>query len=387
MDIELPAQHTTHICIVDNDPASNLTPIVDNTIPSHHLILAYVPQNESSYIAIATVARSRGYKVTAWLLPTNVNTEQLTVSFQQLFEQYRQSEERLWLNGSSGSSQQLIAACDAAKSNKVPIYLVELKKAQLQWLSPTFTPATYISEKLTIQEFVSLYGSAIVCESEQPLGSDYQEIAKDWTTNALELQAALCKLNRLSHSASNHELVSASIDISSRQNPKLQYLLHSLAQNGLVTVKNNCVQFTTEISRQFCLGGWLKYSVFSKLQTLRSALPQLQDLAYDVTLQFPEKAQGEPVQGSFDVVTLCNNHLHFIEVKTERFKSGEVAQVLMRLSGLSESFGTKSRSALISYYPLKASEKLRANQLNITVIDGSQIPFVGSLLREWLEQV
>ncbi|MDC8832063.1 Card1-like endonuclease domain-containing protein [Alteromonas gilva] len=374
-----------HVCIVGNDPISVLTPIIDTSIPSDHVVLAFREHDRAAFNIVKRVAGSRGYKVTEWQLPDSHDTAEASFSFQTLFDRFCDGTATVWFNASTGSRHQVLAAVEVARAYAVDIYVIEPALDKLFWLSPMDRPSVPVKDKLTLKEFFQLYGCRVESSHNQGLPHEYEQVVYEWAARGNLLKDGLSSLNYLATRASGSNFESPVLNARMHKNQALQYLIGTLEQVGLVTYHNNALQFLTTETQRFANGAWLEYLVFAQLRELKKTLPALQDIGHGIEVS--RTINGQKVQNELDGLALHNNTLHIIEVKTRRFDRTEANKTLYKLSSLSDRLGgLKSHCALISYYPLRHSELARAHDLGIQVIADGAIRHLKQALQQWMEQ-
>jgi len=179
----------THVCLLGDDPTANITPIIDKNIQSDRLIIAHETYQEKEVKALTLIAQTRGCKVDNWVLPTTFLTEEIKLSFLELFEKESKSTQEIWLNASNGSKHQLLSAYEMARENNYPIFIVEPKYDALCWLYPEKRPLTPVTDQVKLHEFFELNGCSLVSQkNKEGISATFRELGTSWLSKADKLQ-------------------------------------------------------------------------------------------------------------------------------------------------------------------------------------------------------
>lgn len=375
----------THLCLLGDDPTANITPIIDRNIQSDRLLIAHEENQEKEVDALRQIAKVRGCKVDTWLLPTTFATEDIKLSFMQLFENECNETHQIWLNASNGSKHQLLSAYEVARSYNTPIFIVEPKCDALCWLYPEQRALTPIVDRIKLHEFFQLNGCILASQQNRGgISVALRELGISWLVKAEKLRNGLRKLNYLAMTAKGAKL-SSHQDKVMLKDESLQWLLNGLVNIDLVELDGSTVHFNNEETQFFCNGGWLEEITFGLIRGLGSELATLQDDGHSIEVE--RNVKGGAVKNEFDVVALANNKLHVIECKTMRFTKGEGTKVLYKIDSLAERLGgIKARAALVTFFDISAAEIRRAAELNIEVFTAERLPELRGHLKEWLSR-
>lgn len=385
----------THICLIGDDPTANLTPVVDNNISCHRLVVAHELCQLNEYKLLEKVTKIRGYQVASWLLPTTCSTEAIKLSFMQLFERElnrhniktstntNNQTSQIWLNASNGSRYQVLSAYEVARSYGSPIFVVEPKQDALCWLYPEDWPLTPVNDKIKLHEFFSLNGCQLISQkNKRGIPKKLRDLGERWLMKANKLHSGLAKLNYLAM-ISRGEKHTSQQDKTMLEDQSLQWLLDDLAKNNLIEIAGKRVNFIDPDTVFFCNGGWLEEITFSFIRGLAGELKTIQDDGHSVEVE--RKVNRKKVVNELDVVVLVNNKLHVIECKTKRFEKGEGNKVLYKLDSLAERLGgIKAKAALVTFFPIRDVEVRRAAELEIQVFGVEELPRLKECLQAWM---
>ncbi len=379
------ASHVTHVCLFDDTPTSIISPIIDASIPSHHLVLLYTPQHSAEAKRVQQLANTRGYTVTLEPLPDTQDLPQLRDAFLSIFGQFSLDRE-IWLNISNGSRYHTALAYDAARLCDAAVYTIDPETDALQWLHPDDRPPIAVQDRLKLHEYFSLYNYSFHAVSHnQGVDSSKRELGTKWATQACQLGSALAKLNYLAGTAQGADFSTVTLDKGMRQDPYLQSIIDDIQALRLAEYRDHQLHFLTPENHFFCHGGWLEEYVTGLLFGLRAEIRTLQDIAHGAVIE--RTISGKRLTNELDAVALVNNKLHLIECKTKRFAQGSGSATLYKLDSLNELMGgINGRAALVSFQPLSDAEKLRAKELHIAVMGPEQLKQLDQHLKRWIRE-
>jgi len=393
LSIDLQASFITHVCLMGEDPTANLTPVIDQSIPSHRILIAHEGHHNDAVAALSKIAKVRGYQVDTWLLPTTLSTESIKLSFMELFEQEIQYQKNskngrnreIWLNASNGSRYQVLSAYEVARSYQYPIFVVEPKSDALCWLYPEERSAIIVNDKIKLHEFLLVNGCQMVSQkNQQGISTELRELGENWLNKADKLHSGLAKLNYLAMIAKGQQYT-VQQDRAMIDDQSLQWLLEELESCQLIKIDGKSIHFLTDDTRFFCNGGWLEEATFGFVRGLRSELESIQDDGHSVEVE--RRIKGKTVKNELDVVALVNNKLHVIECKTKRFEHGSGNNTLYKLDSLADTLGgIKGKAALVTFFPINKAEMRRAVELNIRVFSAGDLPHLKERLKRWLSE-
>jgi hypothetical protein len=154
----------THVCLLNEDPSTILSPIVDPHIPSHKLVIV----STSKYIKFAnhviSLAKRRGYSAEHKLLVDSYFTEDLKNAFSQIFAELSDVENEVWFNATNGHRIQSLCAFEIARNFDIPTYVVNGSNDSLYWVHPAKRESIKIQDKLKLKEYVELYESTLTSQ-------------------------------------------------------------------------------------------------------------------------------------------------------------------------------------------------------------------------------
>lgn len=154
---------------------------------------------------------------------------------------------------------------------------------------------------------------------------------------------------------------------------------------GLLVDSAGKVTFEDEEARFLANGGWLELNVNSVLNSLRGD-GLIQDGPY---MNLHIQRVGATSHNEVDACFMAANRLHLIECKTKRMSGKGTAQMttdtMYKLDSISELGGLGSKAMLVSYRAVSGTDKQRANDLRIRVVEGRMLQQLKSELIKWIE--
>lgn len=154
---------------------------------------------------------------------------------------------------------------------------------------------------------------------------------------------------------------------------------------GLLTFSGDQLQFADERSRAFVNGVWLEEFVFSEINKLRNKLPEIQDVARSVEVQW--NFGKSKVSNELDVVFLANNQLYIIECKTRNFSEQpkNSTNTLYKLDALVTKIGGQTAKGMVaSYGQFNDYNKERAALMDLKLCEGENLLEVGLYVTDWI---
>mgnify|MGYP001308196170 CR=1 FL=1 len=372
-----------HVCILDENPIPLITPLVDPSIPSDGVIFAYQKQHTDSLTHLKQQMKGRGLVVHEWALPDSALVSEHKLSFLELIEQFADHE--LWLNASSGDRHINLAAYEVFRLYTYSVFCLDPKTDVVSWIYPDNRALREVSDTIKVKHYLEAYGAREVTHiSHKGIASAELEMTLGWVKHNHDYQRAIRSLNFLASSANNEKLTSDRLNFEQLSSKALNWIIEDLGKLGYCELRKDRLIFKNEQYRFFANGGWLENYVFGLVRKLRKSLPTLQDDAYSVEVE--RVVSGGTIRNELDVAFLANNRLHIIECKTKHFAYGEGNALIYKLDSLVDTLGgLHARGMVVSYLPITKSEKRRAKDLGIEVIDFDNIQSLESRLMNWIK--
>ena len=374
-----------HVCLVSEEAAPNITPVLDSAVRPDGVILVVAPGMERRARWLGRVLREgAGVQVHPWPVADAWDIEYLIGCFMELLERH----EDLTLNATGGTRPMSIAAFEAFRAYERPVFYVHPYTDDLFWLYPHDRPRHQLADRIKLRHFLMAHGAEIKAHGEVSVPPACRELTAYLILRIEALGRALGALNWYAASARD-TLASAPIRDDHLHWPEFLELVARFQAVDALRFKGDRLIFPSESNRFFVNGGWLEEHVYVQVQRLRRRLPLIQDVAR--SLLVARNTRRGAVENELDVAFLANNRLYLIECKTRRFRPDEAdeegpgAEAIYKLDTLKELLGgLHAKGMLVSCLPLAEADRRRAADLGIRVCEGRQIQDLPHILHQWI---
>ncbi|MDF1589027.1 MAG: DUF1887 family CARF protein [Gammaproteobacteria bacterium] len=379
-------KYKTHFCMVSQQAAPNLLPLLDDDMKPEQVVLLVTPQMKQQANYLEQVIKPRGIKVVQKPL-------ELIDDFNAMEEQLigiidTEPDGEIALNVTGGTKWMAIAAQEVFRMKGAGIFYVKVEDDKVLFLDGDPTSHT-LSQHIDLKSYIQAYGYQFR-EQSQPTGlpPKLRDFCQQLVLKVDSWQAAIGQLNNLASIAESQNSLSVQLArLPHPQDPQLNVLLIECYQAGLLSKKANVeVCFSDEDARTFANGGWLEVYVSSKLNELK------RDGVIQDSPRLNQHIQriGATSHNEIDVCFMARNRLHLIECKTKRMAGKGTADAttdtVYKLDSISDLGGLATKSMLVSYRKLNTADQKRAKDLRIKVIQGTDIRNLKSGLRDWINQ-
>lgn len=376
----------THYCMVSQQAAPNLLPLLDNDMRPDRVVLLVTPQMQQQANYLEQVIKPRGIRVEQRKLEIADDFVGMEIQLMAMIE--HEAAEDIALNVTGGTKWMAIAAQEVFRENGSAVFYVKVEDDKVLFLSGD--PASHdLSQRIDLKSYIQAYGYEFRGETQVVgLPAQLRELCEQLVLKVGEWQEAIGQLNLLASEAERRNTLTLKLDDILRQrDPQLPVLLAECVGAGVLRDKvSDQLSFTDQQARAFANGGWLEYYVNSKLNELKGE-GVIQD---SPRLNQHIQRIGATSHNEVDVCFMARNRLHLIECKTKRMAGKGTTEVatdtVYKLDSISDLGGLGTRSMLVSYRQLKEADRQRAKDLRIKVVQGTQIQQLKSQLREWINQ-
>lgn len=373
----------THVCLVSAQAAPNLLPMLDDELKPNRVILLVTPQMKEKANHLKEVIQPRGIKVEQIEIDNAANFDSIQEIL--LNELSKVDQNSIALNVTGGTKWMAIAAQEIFRMNNSPVFYVDVESDRVFFLDRNKDPHPLI-HRIDFSNYLKTYGYRIISEDKSGLMQNHKKFCEELVYHVKEWEGAVGFLNKLASDAASRDLLKSDIHDPSTMPIYFDKLLNECRQANLVKQGNlQSIEFCNVSARTFCNGGWLEAYASNILSKLRS----------DGILQDPphvnavvENSKG--IKNEIDVAFMAKNRLHIIECKTKRMKENQSGQssadTVYKLDSISELGGLGTKPMLISYKRLGKTDKKRAQDLRIKVIESEQIQNLKTHLEEWINK-
>ncbi|MFA5631699.1 MAG: DUF1887 family CARF protein [Porticoccaceae bacterium] len=376
----------THFCMVSQQAAPNLLPLLDNDMKPEKVVLLVTPQMQHQANYLEQVIKPRGIKVVQHPLDIVDDFDAMEHQLMALVE--NEPADEIALNVTGGTKWMAIAAQEVFRMNGSAVFYVKVEDDKVLFLNGD--PSSHdLSQRIDLKSYIQAYGYEFRGESQiAGLPQNLRELCERLVLKVDEWQGAIGQLNLLASEAERKHTLSLELKtVVKHADPQLVVLLDECAEAGLLRGRVTAqIQFVDEQARNWANGGWLESYVNSKLNELKGEgviqdSPRLNQHIHRI---------GATSHNEVDVCFMARNRLHLIECKTKRMAGKGTAEAatdtVYKLDSISDLGGLSTKSMLVSYRPLNPADQQRAKDLRIKVVQGGQVQQLKSVLRDWIKQ-
>lgn len=328
--------------------------------------------------ALENIFKPRGIVVELYTVSDPWDADQISDIVLDILSRYPGGD--IALNAIGGTKLMAIAACEAFRSEKFPIYYVHPEFDRLLWLSPK-QPSHELAAHLKLRDYLMAYGAdQVEVASESQVSQEIKALTQQLLIGIDRYADELGTLNYLAQQANNPRL-SSEVGYSPLSRPKLWELLELFETAGICSLDNNVIRFPDQKTRSIANGGWLEMHVYALCSRFRQQWG-VQDLASNITIhRYP--AGKADVKNEIDVGFIHANKLHLIECKTKYI--GKDADMLYKLNSLRELMGgLQGRAMLISFNSFDKAGRARAKELKIELCSKMELQNLQDHIRKWI---
>ena len=129
---------TTHVCLVSDQPAPNLLPLLDESLKPQRVVLLVTPQMKDKATYLERVIAPMGIKVETIALDAAENFDDIQDKLLNLLTQEQSAN--IALNATGGTKWMVIAAQDVFRVNGSPVFYVSIENDTLLFLGAQQKP-------------------------------------------------------------------------------------------------------------------------------------------------------------------------------------------------------------------------------------------------------
>lgn len=386
--------YDTHLCLVSAQATPNLLPVLDENWRPQRVVLACSAQMKEAAQNLRQVIQTKGGGIVVDLLdlPDAYDYAALSDAFLSYLAEH--ADENIALNVTGGTKLMAVAAQEVFRSAGKPVFYVNLESDEVLVIGEKASSRP-LRAKLKVHEMLSAHGYRVSTQQQPQIGRELRDLTARLIDHVVGAGRALGALNALARAARDNQL-RAELSPSQQDSRALGEIVALFAAAGLLHQHGSALIFKSEESRAFANGGWLEAHVFEALQSLRSQVEGLSDVAMGVRISFAggtAKPQGND-RNEIDVAFLYRNTLHLIECKTANLAQAghaddsKATEAIYKMESLLKLGGLRTRGMVVDYRgELAKSEanQKRAAEAGIAIVSGAQLKdFKGAISRLWL---
>ena len=386
--------YDTHLCLVSAQATPNLLPVLDENWRPRRVVLACSAQMKEAAQALRSVIQTKGGGITVDMLdlPDAYDYAALSDAFLNYLAEH--AGENIALNVTGGTKLMAVAAQEVFRSEGKPVFYVNVESDEVLVIGERAVSQP-LRAKLKVHEMLRAHGYSVTTQDQPQISRDLRDLTARLIDHVATAGRALGLLNALARAARDNNL-RVELNPDQQGSRPLSDIVALFADAGLLRQQGNVLIFKNEESRFFANGGWLEAHVFEALQSLRSQVEGLSDVAMGVRVSFAGgtgKPQGND-KNEIDVAFLYRNSLHLIECKTANLAqagSGDdskATEAIYKMESLLKLGGLRTRGMVVDYRgELAKSEanQKRAAEAGIAIVSGVQLKDLkGAISRLWL---
>ena len=386
--------YDTHLCLVSAQATPNLLPVLDENWRPQRVVLACSAQMKEAAQNLRHVIQTKGGGVLVDLLdlPDAYDYAALSDAFLSYLAEH--VDENIALNVTGGTKLMAVAAQEVFRSEGKPVFYVNLESDEVLVIGEKASSQP-LRAKLKVHEMLRAHGYSVSTQQQPQIGRELRDLTARLIDHVASAGRALGALNALARAARDNNL-RTELTPSQQDSRALGEIVALFADAGLLRQQGSALIFKSEESRSFANGGWLEAHVFEVLQSLRSQVEGVSDVAMGVRVSFAgaaAKPQGND-KNEIDVAFLYRNTLHLIECKTANLAQAgnaddsKATEAIYKMESLQKLGGLRTRGMVVDYRgELAKSEanQKRAAEAGIAIVSGSQLKDLkGAISRLWL---
>jgi len=371
-----------HVGIIDQDPVRLVTPLFDHRCNAKHIVLIGDDSQQPIYLRLQQVLESKQITTEFFRISSGTRISSIKKAIKQLAEDLHQRNQDVTLNASCGLRHRLLSVYEVFRSYDWPIFVVEPNSDRLCWLYPDELDHTQVQDKITISDYLTIFGAR--CEfSDQQVSQELDQklcqLGERWACNAIG--PGLATLNYLATTCRKEQKLNVELSEKQQGYRELSILINDLVNAEIATYNNGILVFANEDARRFSNGEWLETLVHSVVRHIQGEMPTIQD--HTLNVQVYRQLGDREVRNELDVATVVNNKLHIIECKTKGMRD-DGDDTLYKLESLRDLLGgLQARAMLVSFRPLRQNDITRAHDLGLALIGPNELKDLTTYLSNW----
>ena len=378
-------KYDIHVCLVSDQAAPNLLPILDSEFKPQKAVFVVSTKDEIKEKANSLkLAFNQNFVAVDILeLSNEFDFQSMETELFDLLSKYE--NENIALNVTGGTKLMAIAAQNVFSGVK-SIFYINTDKEEIIFISKEngkYIPAQKLNTKTLINTYLSSYGVSVLKNKDDFNFYKLAVFTERFVRRQEDYKDIISKLNLLAFNASNSKLETNFTNYSN----DLKLILEDLADEGLVRLNGDIVDFKNEQTRSFLNGNWLEYFTYKQANSIADVIDA--DWNVEVVNSKYEKNKVG-VNNELDVIFMAKNKCHIIECKTINFENTEnkdkLQSYLDKLNSLKGYGGSLTKVCLVSFYAIPQNIKRRAEKDNIEIIDDYRIKNLKERIQSWIKK-
>ena len=378
-------KYDIHVCLVSDQAAPNLLPILDSEFKPQKAVFVVSTKDEIKEKAnsLKLAFKQNDIDVDILELSNEFDFQSMETELFDLLSSYE--NENIALNVTGGTKLMAIAAQNVF-SGVTPIFYITTNKEEIIFISKEndkHIPVQKLNTKTLINTYLSSYGVSVLKNKDDFNFYKLGVFTERFVRRQEDYKDIISKLNLLAFNASNSKLETNFTNYSN----DLKLILEDLADEDLVRLNGDIVDFKNEQTRSFLNGNWLEYFTYKQANSIADVIDA--DWNVEVVNSKYEKNKVG-VNNELDVIFMAKNKCHIIECKTINFENTEnkdkLQSYLDKLNSLKGYGGSLTKVCLVSFYAIPQNIKRRAEKDNIEIIDDYRIKNLKERIQSWIKK-
>ena len=378
-------KYDIHVCLVSDQAAPNLLPILDSEFKPQKAVFVVSTKDEIKEKAnsLKLAFKQNDIDVDILELSDEFDFQSMETELFDLLSSYE--NENIALNVTGGTKLMAFAAQNVFSGVK-PIFYINTNKEEIIFISKEndkHIPVQKLNTKTLINTYLSSYGVSVLKNKDDFNFYKLAIFTERFVRRQEDYKDIISKLNLLAFNASNSKLETNFTNYSN----DLKLILEDLADEGLVRLNGDIVDFKNEQTRSFLNGNWLEYFTYKQANGIADVI----DADWNVEVVNSKYEKNKiGVNNELDVIFMAKNKFHIIECKTINFEIPEnrdkLQSYLDKLKSLKDYGGSLTKVCLVSFYPIPQATKRRAEKDNIEIIDDYRIKNLKERIQNWIKK-
>ncbi|TCP13234.1 uncharacterized protein DUF1887 [Bisgaardia hudsonensis] len=388
-----------HFCLVSDQAAANLLPILDNNFKPKEAIFLVSKSREKKAEYLKSAFKDKGITVIIEYLENEFNLDLLEKNFLTIIEKYK--EKNIALNATGGTKLMSIIGVKIFDAIKKPIFYLNTSNNEIIFVSKENNQ--YRSEKLQTRNDLEIYFSSYGFKINRSTSKEKVQInipeIECFIQEYKKYKELIPKLNSYASKVKNNKKENKYKVKINEQDEKIndiEKLLVKLNKNNLIEYnQDKIINFKNDQIISFIKGGWLELYIYDKTKSLLNSdnIEEIEKIIdCNITIKYPEYNKDEEEDHSdnlgkkneFDIVFITKNCLHIIECKTGKIKGDTADKILYKLHALKNYGGLMTKTCLVTYSEVSQVVKNKADHLRIKIIQGNEINNLENELQKWI---
>lgn len=385
-------KYDIHVCLISEQAAPSLLPILDSEFKPKEAIFLVSNQMKNNSESLSKVFKEKGVRTTEVRIEDIYNLQEMESLFIDLLTHYE--SQNIALNVTGGTKLMAIVAQSIFSMAGKPIFYIDSDNNKILFINHDkdnqSIPNKTLNCNIDLKTYIESYGMTFKTKKE-PLASE--RLLTNLEPFVKNYEKYKDNIPLLNFYASESEYSNFKTALSSKHKniKSLITLFEELHHKDLLDFDHDTIDFRDKTHKELLNGIWLEELTYKAIENIKS----IQDKAMSVEVgnssynqkknQYAPENQGN--QNEFDIAFIAKNRLHIIECKTQKMNKEEGIKpedILYKLEALKTYGGLMTKKCLVSYFEVPESVKNRAKELRIEIIQGKDLQRLREKIANWI---